>query len=630
MAGEVEDALIVRMEASLRKFERQMEAGRKAAEKAAVGAERAWQRGGDRIAANANRAATGLERITNVSGRGRFVIQNTANQIGDMAVQIGGGTSAMKAMGQQLPQMLGGFGALGGALGLVGPLLGTVAALGIPVAAALLSASDEGRSLSDIMGDLNKALGDMDSAAKIGMMSMSDLTDQYGENAAAIREVYLELVAVNQQRALNSVQDSIAAAGDELSGLETQLRDFADARRELLSARDANSDNFAEFLPSEIAAMESKVSASLQKLQEDFGLTSAQAYRIVEALEAMRNADGPEAAADAVRQISLALSQAAKEGAQLDGVFANIAQTAAMAYAAFSQAITQGRKAAAELANTTTGTPLFRQGISGSELLPPSAPASEPSRRTRRGGGGGARIDPGLREAEQLFERTRTSAEKYAAELERIEELHRRFPQVVTSEVRDRAIAALNETANAAEGVGKRIESSFESAFTALVTGAGSGREVVQSLLADLARLAAQSAFKSLVGGGFLGNFFGGLFANAKGNAFQGGRVTPFANGGVVSSPTMFPMRGGTGLMGEAGPEAIMPLTRTANGKLGVQSQGGGGNMDVRVYVDENGNWQAAVERISGNVVARAAPVIMGAQDRKTASNLKNFTSRQG
>jgi phage-related minor tail protein len=50
----------------------------------------------------------------------------------------------------------------------------------------------------------------------------------------------------------------------------------------------------------------------------------------------------------------------------------------------------------------------------------------------------------------------------------------------------------------------------------------------------------------------------------------------PFALGWVQSGPVTFPMRGGTGLMGEAGPEAIMPLTRGADGRLGVQAQGGG------------------------------------------------------
>ena len=72
-------------------------------------------------------------------------------------------------------------------------------------------------------------------------------------------------------------------------------------------------------------------------------------------------------------------------------------------------------------------------------------------------------------------------------------------------------------------------------------------------------------------------SMLGGLLGFAKGGAFLGGRVTAFAQGGVVDRPTTFPMRGGTGLMGEAGPEAIMPLARGADGRLGVR--GGGGSM---------------------------------------------------
>ena len=67
-----------------------------------------------------------------------------------------------------------------------------------------------------------------------------------------------------------------------------------------------------------------------------------------------------------------------------------------------------------------------------------------------------------------------------------------------------------------------------------------------------------------------------GVMPFANGAAFSQGRVTPFAKGGVVSAPTSFPMRGGSGLMGEAGAEAIMPLSRGADGRLGVAAQGGG------------------------------------------------------
>lgn len=73
-----------------------------------------------------------------------------------------------------------------------------------------------------------------------------------------------------------------------------------------------------------------------------------------------------------------------------------------------------------------------------------------------------------------------------------------------------------------------------------------------------------------------IGGLMSGILPFADGGSFSQGRVMPFANGGVVSGPTYFPMRGATGLMGEAGPEAIMPLTRGRDGKLGVRSEGGG------------------------------------------------------
>jgi phage-related minor tail protein len=81
-------------------------------------------------------------------------------------------------------------------------------------------------------------------------------------------------------------------------------------------------------------------------------------------------------------------------------------------------------------------------------------------------------------------------------------------------------------------------------------------------------------ALGGLLAGG-LGSAMGAGTPFAAGGAFAQGRVMPFAKGGVVAGPTSFPMRGGRGLMGEAGPEAIMPLARGPDGRLGVQSAGG-------------------------------------------------------
>jgi phage-related minor tail protein len=82
-----------------------------------------------------------------------------------------------------------------------------------------------------------------------------------------------------------------------------------------------------------------------------------------------------------------------------------------------------------------------------------------------------------------------------------------------------------------------------------------------------------------------IGDWFSGLFASAKGNVFSGGELMRFASGGaftnrVVGGPTLFPM----GVMGEAGPEAIMPLARDGSGRLGVRGASGG----VTVIVNNN------------------------------------------
>jgi tape measure domain-containing protein len=89
-------------------------------------------------------------------------------------------------------------------------------------------------------------------------------------------------------------------------------------------------------------------------------------------------------------------------------------------------------------------------------------------------------------------------------------------------------------------------------------------------------------------GGGLLG-LIPGLDKRAKGGVYAQNGIQAFARGGIVNGPTLFPFAKGIGLMGEAGPEAIMPLRRGRDGNLGVMSSGGG-TTNVVVNVDASGS----------------------------------------
>lgn len=127
------------------------------------------------------------------------------------------------------------------------------------------------------------------------------------------------------------------------------------------------------------------------------------------------------------------------------------------------------------------------------------------------------------------------------------------------------------------------LESGLRRAFDGLIfDGAklsdalkGVGRALVDSVYAI-----AMRPVEGAIAGGIAGLMSGAVTPFAHGGAFQQGRTTG-VGGDVVSQATGFPMRGGMGLLGEAGPEAIMPLRRGADGRLGVAAAGGGRAINV-------------------------------------------------
>lgn len=120
-----------------------------------------------------------------------------------------------------------------------------------------------------------------------------------------------------------------------------------------------------------------------------------------------------------------------------------------------------------------------------------------------------------------------------------------------------------------------------------------------------------QNAVGGLIAQG-LNSVLSGVLPFANGGSFSQGRVMPFAQGGVVSSPISFPMRGGRGLMGEAGPEAIMPLARGADGRLGVQAAGGG--RPVTVVMNISTPDVQGFQRSQGQIAAQASRALARGQ----------------
>ena len=140
-----------------------------------------------------------------------------------------------------------------------------------------------------------------------------------------------------------------------------------------------------------------------------------------------------------------------------------------------------------------------------------------------------------------------------------------------------------------ASRLGRQFGNQLATAFDGIaIKGKGVG-DVLRSLALNLSQLVLKAALKPLtngLGGALTGLFGGSGLGFAKGGVIQQRLPVPFASGGVIASPTTFPLAGGRmGLAGERGAEAIMPLARGPDGRLGVAAAGAAGGVNVTFNV---------------------------------------------
>ena len=135
------------------------------------------------------------------------------------------------------------------------------------------------------------------------------------------------------------------------------------------------------------------------------------------------------------------------------------------------------------------------------------------------------------------------------------------------------------------------VASAVSRAFRGAVTDGKSFQSVLRDIAGAFADIALKAAFKPL------GTMIGGLVENIL--TATNPAVTPFAKGGVIASPSYFPLGRGLGLAGEAGPEAIMPLQRGPDGRLGVAGGGGAVNVTFNVTASDARSFAASEAEVS-------------------------------
>jgi hypothetical protein len=627
-------------------------------------------------------------------------IQNASFQLSDVIVQVTGGTSAARALGMQLPQLLGGFGPLGA-------VLGVVAGVMLSVVPMFFSATEGATDLKTATDGLTDAMSALNSATKSARQDFTDLRQNYGENADAAQHflsIQREIAELHAKQAFGQAASAVAGAGlgnlagysateleqlssrytvynEALASAGTEIANLEGLSRDLTAAEQARLNQLYEqqgaYLDAKTALLDytigvaeleqslgaaegtgSALAAAFAKLSEarTFEAQSTAAQELADLL--YKSTDGLRAATDEGDALYEKLLKAVEEGLRLDQLSygkegMDAAKSSATAIAdelsrAFGAAVSLSnqsfaarteaeiklkykedpvgaaralaesrfnRTGAGALLNAPTGVSGYTQGLKDTYVENEVAAAEAQKALAdfnKEVKSGAKSTSAAAADLKRYYDATRTDAEKYADGLKEINTLH--ASGAMDSDLYARSVQQLAEQfdplGQLISGLADTVENELNAAFASVLDGTKSLGEALLdfagNVLAKVAQDLFAQQFSAPIAAGIKGLF------SADGNVFDQRGYVPFAKGGVVSGPTIFPFANGTGLMGEAGPEAIMPLSRGSDGKLGVAAANG--NSAPKITINNYSGQEASASTDNmGNIIVEIGRAI--AQD---------------
>ena len=573
-----------------------------------------------------------MTQATNMAGKStnRFGMyaQQVGYQVGDFFVQVQSGTSALVAFGQQGTQLAG----------LLPGLAGAIVGIGLAVGTMLLRTFFQAKEAADGTSASLKAFEESLKSAKEETKSMAQELLVLEGGFTGVSEAALDAAVKKAKDAVAMAQAEFSEESrfllrgfdltndDDMQDYTDLMQDYTDALQTAMDTQKAAEKDYLDFRLNQQSLANEKSKAYIRDMVGLF----RQAFLEIKGMDKKSIDERTDAVAQGIEIFRAAQKRmrdedAAKTEKTLDSLFKNRTLYYSIRFKGEDEVMGQSL------------TPSGKIGMSYEDLLAAGVPhdtivamgIKPPKSKSK----------PDAKKSDLQLFRDQLDLER---ELLGVSEARAKVLQALgldfvnkNPEIVAGMEVQINKTLEQMELERKRkslidsVNGSIEDGFMAMSDGTKSVSDAFKTMAAEIVRelykvYVMQVAIKALK------LAFGIPFAD--GGVISGGsEVTAYANGGVVGGPTTFPMAGGkTGLMGEAGPEAIMPLKRGANGKLGVQMEGGGGDTYVTNNYSISANTSEDTKRLVTQTIQQAQPALTQAakasimNDRRRGGQMKS------